>query len=193
MAREFTPSPTETPEPSLTTYTLPVWLPNPPQPTTSYHHAAEAAYLKFLQAQEQGYPIALQSDHPVVTPTMPGPALIEATPPFFFENALRYTRSQASILAKRNAYVTENAMMAKLAAATVGFLHSLGYVRISRPNVSKRRSNKEQPPDVVLRAVTIGEYSNEQPRRNKKVLQQAKMEIEAEAHALRKAHQKLGS
>lgn len=139
MAREFTPSPVQKPEPSVTTHVIPVWSSNATHPATSYHHNAEVAHLQFLHEQEQAYyPVPQPSCAGFATPTLPGPALFEAMPPFFFEDALRHTRSQANILAKESAYVTGDAMMAKLASASMAFLHSLGYVRTYDANFLKQ-------------------------------------------------------
>lgn len=65
----------------------------------------------------------------LAAPGMSGPALLEAMPPFFFQNALECARKKAKHLAKKRAYATQDVMIAKLAAASVEFLHNLGYVR----------------------------------------------------------------
>lgn len=129
MAREFTPSPVQKSELSITTHAVPVWFPNDPQHTTLSHHDAQASYLNYLHVQEQAYyPTPPPSGPGFAAPAMPAPALFEATPPLFFEAALRDAWSQANMMAKHSAYVTGDAMIAKLASASAAFLQSQGYV-----------------------------------------------------------------
>lgn len=135
-APEFIPAAKPCERTPMTRAALP-WLPIDQELPTSYEYGAEVTYLSFLHSQDHGYQMPLHDPASFGTHLISDPPLLEAMPQFFFENFLRHTRRQANILAKESAYATGDAMMAKLASASLGFLHSLGYVRICHPLVQE--------------------------------------------------------